>query len=232
MNRTLKQLGAVALAVGMTTFAAASADAAIFRDDSADFTVGVETNPGVHGLEVRGAYNTRSWELGVGTQTSNTGTFSQADFVWHNTFNYFEYEYGSDAATLKIWNTLDKSGTLTEVSYSGDFYTGNAVQILAKRKAELTITKFDGVDVDYSIGDLTADDWITATFISDSFADGFKIAGIMNVAAGGGSANEIMIKAGDVPPVPLPAAAWFMLTAFGGLVGSRWLKGRTADQAA
>ena len=26
------------------------------------------------------------------------------------------------------------------------------------------------------------------------------------------------------PPVPLPAAAWFMLTAIGGLFGSRWLK--------
>ena len=30
----------------------------------------------------------------------------------------------------------------------------------------------------------------------------------------------------DVQPVPLPAAAWFMLTALGGLFGARWVKRR------
>lgn len=34
-----------------------------------------------------------------------------------------------------------------------------------------------------------------------------------------------------VNPVPLPAAAWFLLTAIGGLFGGRWLKGRKATTA-
>ncbi|WP_299436630.1 VPLPA-CTERM sorting domain-containing protein [uncultured Rhodospira sp.] len=34
-----------------------------------------------------------------------------------------------------------------------------------------------------------------------------------------------------VSEVPLPAAAWFMLTALGGLVGTRWLKGRRSAAA-
>lgn len=36
----------------------------------------------------------------------------------------------------------------------------------------------------------------------------------------------------DVPPVPLPAAVWFMLTALGGLAGTRWLKKGTKAAAA
>jgi len=31
------------------------------------------------------------------------------------------------------------------------------------------------------------------------------------------------------PPIPLPAAAWFMLTAVGALAGTRLLKGRAAE---
>ncbi|WP_299436170.1 VPLPA-CTERM sorting domain-containing protein [uncultured Rhodospira sp.] len=36
----------------------------------------------------------------------------------------------------------------------------------------------------------------------------------------------------QVGVTPLPAAAWFMLTALGGLFGSRWLKGRRGAQQA
>ena len=36
----------------------------------------------------------------------------------------------------------------------------------------------------------------------------------------------------DIPAVPLPAAAWFLLTALGGLGGLRWLKGRQAGTTA
>ncbi|KAA5604644.1 VPLPA-CTERM sorting domain-containing protein [Roseospira marina] len=50
-----------------------------------------------------------------------------------------------------------------------------------------------------------------------------------------GNNNDFTIKSlsYDIPAeVPLPAAAWFMLTALGGLAGGRWLRKGTARAAA
>lgn len=191
--------------------------------------------PGVHGLELRGGrQKTRGdWELGLGTQTSTRGGFRQAQFGWGKDLDFwaFEYIYGADgSARLWLWDPAAARASDPLLTFTGPLLSGNAVSIFAKRQAELRITEFDGQSVDVQVGDARDRRFSeTAIFASAGFADGFNIRGRLALLAGGGSKHALTVQAGEVSPVaavPLPAAAWFLLTGLGGLAGLRWLRTR------
>ncbi|WP_119167072.1 VPLPA-CTERM sorting domain-containing protein [Algihabitans albus] len=190
--------------------------------------------PGVHGLELRGGrQKTRGdWELGLGTQTSTRGGFRQAQFGWgkHLDVWAFEYVYSAGSAQLWLWDPETARSSDPLLTYSGSLLTGNAVSIFAKRQAQIQITEFDGQSVNFRVGDAANKNLSeTAIFASAGFADGFNIRGRLALLAGGGSKHALTVQAGEVAAVaavPLPAAAWFLLTGLGGLAGLRWLKGR------
>jgi hypothetical protein len=83
---------------------------------------------------------------------------------------------------------------------------------------------------------LTADSGADETLFADSdelfvtFYNPFGSDQIMNFMVDASAWNsEVRIMGMDVQAVPLPAAVWFLLTALGGLFGTRWLKkGQTA----
>ncbi|MQX37712.1 VPLPA-CTERM sorting domain-containing protein [Roseospira navarrensis] len=220
MRTMLKPIGAAAIVMGLISVSA-PASAALSLGAAADFT-NFGSGAGVHGLEARGGRSGTAgdWEIGLGTGTSQPGHFNQSQYGWGNagTWHDFQYTYNSDGSA-----SFTIGGVTT--SWGSDLGLGNAIKVSAKRTASITITELDGAAGSWSLVGDTSDPWnINTVFVSSAFADGFTMAGQMALLPGGGSANEILIEAGNVPAVPLPAAVWFLLTALGGLAGSRWLK--------
>ncbi|WP_170294751.1 VPLPA-CTERM sorting domain-containing protein [Roseospira navarrensis] len=83
------------------------------------------------------------------------------------------------------------------------------------------------------------DDWTVkvddVTVANDSQQNPFLFGGLSGIVASSFSVSangwddSWRVSQMDVSAVPLPAAAWFLLTALGGLFGTRWLKkGQTA----
>ncbi len=177
--------------------------------------------PGTHGLELRGGNNATNgtWELGLGTQTSVSGSFDQGQFAFGNptpgVFN-FEYDYGSGTSEFRIWASGDSRPGTAQVSYDG-LSTGNAVKIFAKRQAEINITEFDGTPFVMTIGDVGTGTSAEVIFADAGFLDGFNLKGTLSILGGNNSAKEILITAGDVQVVPIPAALPLFLTGLAGL---------------
>lgn len=224
MRRFGARLVACGLAGWMMTAGAADATPVdITGTPQADtFTsFGTPGAPGVHGLELRGGNNAGNgtWELGLGAQTSVSGSFDQGQLAFGNptpgVFN-FEYNYGNGTSDFRIWAVGDSRPVAAQVSYDG-LSTGNAVQIYAKRQAEITITEFDGMPYAMTIGDVGSGSSVAAIFADAGFLDGFNLQGTLSILGGNNSAKEILIKAGDVQPVPLPAALPLFLTGLAGL---------------
>ena len=241
--RTLNILilaGALTVMVTAATFVSDTAEAALLDVTGTavgkSFTAfGTPGAPGVHGLELRGGRQgvRGDWEAGLGKQTSVRNGFRQAQFGWGKSLDVwaFEYSYAGDgSARLWLWDPASARPSDPFLTYSGGLLTGNAVSIYAKRQAQLEITEFDGETVNVRIGDASDRKLSeTAIFASAGFADGFSIRGRMALLAGGGSKHALTVQAGEVAsitPVPLPAAAWFLLTGLGGLAGLRWLRRR------
>lgn len=182
-----------------------------------------KTKGGLHGLEVRGGNNATNgdWEIGVGNQTSVPGQFNQGQWAWGPTgaptvFNFsYAYAHGigtftiGDSATSVTWGAGQNETALKN---------GNAVQIFAKRGALATITEFDGHLTNLVIGSLDTGSSNTLLFYSLGFLDGFTLKGQLQLVGGSGSANEFIVKAGNVvAPIPLPAAAWMLLAGMAAL---------------
>jgi len=99
-------------------------------------------------------------------------------------------------------------------------------------------TNWDGTyDEDTPI-DLTHGTWEYITEIPNGDAQGgfqfevdqnFRWLALVDTS---GNNSEDGFDVDHIAVTPLPAAAWFMLTAIGGLFGSRWLKGRRGAQQA
>ncbi|WP_299440129.1 VPLPA-CTERM sorting domain-containing protein [uncultured Rhodospira sp.] len=242
MNRTLKQIGAVALAVGMTTFAATSADAAVMTDlgwNDNDFWASPHDGNIISTAEIR-AETQGNWEFGLWNGDS---LGAQGDHTW-NGFANFSLSYDADDTKLSL--------TLGGTAIDSFVDLGSAQTMFLRLRSDEE--KNNQPNAQVSVKDLTlsgaslaggtiesplphdpnsyySNYWMISGF--DIAAD-WTLAGQVKIAdaVNQDSHTAMNVKISDVPPVPLPAAAWFMLTALGGLVGSRWLKGRTADQAA
>jgi len=179
---------------------------------------------GTHGLEARGGRQglRGDWEIGLGTATSQTGGFVQAQWLWDDAtldvgqFS-FAYNYVSGGTTtFSIWDSSSSMPTTPTLSFSG-LSTGNAIEIFAKRNAAVNITSLDGHTLNETIGTVTDAFSETAIFYSEDFLDGFLITGTIDIDADRGSAHSVLIKAGTVAPVPLPAALPLLLAGLGGL---------------
>ena len=175
---------------------------------------------GTYGLETRGGRDgAQDWEIGVGSQTSNSGTFAQGEFTWTTgTLVSFAYDYGvteANKATVTIGST--------SVSYDfGTLLLGNAIQITAKRNARLLLTEIDGHTVDIDVdntGAFAGSSQFSTTklFSSSSFLDGFTMTGQIMVQNGGRSAHQVLVTAGNVAPIPVPPALALGALALGGL---------------
>lgn len=177
--------------------------------------------PGTYGLELRGGNNRTNgtWEIGLGTQTSFPHAFDQGQFAFGNptpgVFN-FEYDYGSGTSEFRIWASSDSRPDTAQVSYDG-LLTGNAVKIYAKRQAEINIAEFDDTPFVMTVGDIGTDTSAEAIFADAGFLDGFNLKGTLSILGGRNSAREILITAGNVQVVPIPAALPLFLTGLAGL---------------
>lgn len=193
------------------------------------FTSFAGPGPGTHGLETRGGGG--SWELGLGTATSQSGGFNQAEWSWDDaTLDAgqwaFEYDYNAGTSELRMWDALTGTRPVAAtLSFSG-MSQGNAVEIFAKRQAEINITELDGHAFNLTVGDITTGGNDTARFYSEDFLDGFVMKGTLDILSGGNSAREVFVKAGNVDaPVPLPAALPLLAAGLGGLAMVRRRRG-------
>ena len=184
-----------------------NSNAAIINADITDVALINPTSPGVYGVELRGGRaGARDWEIGVGTQTSNRGTFNQGEFSWNSTL-------GSPFSFLLDWDTTRLSVTVGGItlSYNADWVFGNALVITTKGRdtrsaaggASFYIDTIDGVSVNQTFGS-SGNFFNEAVLTGIEFTDGFTISGTVDIVNGGGSRNEVLLKPGNVATVSEP----------------------------
>lgn len=229
MKKTLITGGAALLMLG-------TANAAVI-DTSGTFEDFKASGPGVHGVELRGGDGAgrAQWELGVGTQTSVSGSFAQGQVDWA----------GGDGASGRIAEdfllsfdgagnavmTLSRGGSqVASVSYTG-LSLGNALRIQAVRLAEVAITSIDGQAVSFDLGDYATAAFDELVLFDQSFTDGFTIGGTLDInplrpdGRNSNSFSRISFATGDVDAIPVPAAA-FLFAPFAAAPVLRRLKKR------
>lgn len=219
-----------ALAAAATTaalIAAAPAAAATFNvvtEADGTITPVVSVSPGVYGVEVQGGQR-GNWNFGVGTQTSNAGTFAQ-----HNRLNWGAASLDAPLAYSVTWTP----GSLVEATIGGvtlqwqaDWQSGNAIRIglnASKRDSEPSATTFFSIDTldgeAFSFSRTKTDEGFENVYITGaSLTDGFTMTGSMFMTDFGGARRAVQISVADYDPavIPVPAALPLLLSAFGGL---------------
>ncbi|MBD2257260.1 hypothetical protein [Pseudanabaena sp. FACHB-2040] len=204
-----------AIAAAAITLSAQAAPAATLSfvqpGDGGTFRPLVPVAPGEYGFEGRGGSPT-TWELGVGTQTSVVGSFNEADFAW-GALQPFEMTWAPGSLVSVTVGT-------TSLSYSADWLVGNAIRVIAKQKALLSISEVDGQSLRGSIGDIAGTTLEKLYLTGDSLLDGWTLKGQIQIAPGGNSRNEILITSGNFTPAepvpePLTTAALFLVATAG-----------------
>lgn len=226
-NDWIKDMNSIILAAVAALALAGTANAAVTnitgtaQGDS--FTSFAGDGAGTHGLETRGGRaGARDWELGLGTGTSQPGKFVQAEWDWDDEFLdvmqwAFEYDYNGGTSEFRIWDAASSRPGAATLSFGG-LSQGNAIEVFAKRNAQIRITELDGHVVDFGFGDISNAGSESAILYSEDFLDGFKMAGTLDILSGRGSAYEVFLKAGTVDaPVPIPAALPLLAAGLGGL---------------
>lgn len=178
----------------------------------------VPRDPGEYGFEGRGGSPT-TWELGLGTHTSVPGSFNEATFPWAG-LQPFEINWvPGSLVSVQIGST--------SLSYSADWLVGNAIRILAKREALLTLSEVDGESLVSSVGAVDGTSLESLFITGDSLLDGWSLKGQIQIAPGGNSRNEVLITGGQFTPnaaVPEPLSVVALLLVAGVGLG---LKQRT-----
>jgi hypothetical protein len=186
-------------------------------------------SPGVYGVELRGGRpGARDWEIGVGNQTSNAGTFNQGEFDWTANEDIQLFSLTWQASGLSI--TIDNVTVTDSGAGKGAPLLGNTLKIDLKGVSGIGIGTLDGQVINSG--------WIspaTLLFFSDNGwgGDGFTVTGALGVLDDGGSRNGITFKVGNFTPnsaIPEPAT-WAMLIAGFGLVGTAMRRRRAVAAA-
>lgn len=209
--------------LGWSVLAPQQASAATLRFAEANegtFASLVSVNPGAYGFEGRGGDSNGlgTWELGVGTQTSVLGSFNQANFAWNGSTPFEMSWVPGSLVSVKVGST--------SLSYAADWLIGNALRIITKRDALLSITEVDGQSLVGSVGSLgSSGDLLYVT--GNSLLNGWTIKGQVQIAGGGNSRNSVLITSGSFTPnksVPeLSSVVALLITAGVGLSLTRHL---------
>lgn len=173
-------------------------------------------SPGFYGAEMRGGRAGRAdWEIGVGEQTSNPGSFNQGEYGW-----------GAEPVSFSMdWSGSSMNVTVGDTSVSRDFSwtLGNTLAIFAKRDAELTINEINGESLPGSVAGIPGNGTLQSLYVtSDTVPAAWSLQGFIRVAGGRGSANSIGITTGNytasadnLEPVPEPITVVGTLLAAG-----------------
>lgn len=215
--------------LGLTTLltvGVASAPAMALSLVTEDVSSLVSVNPGVYGIEIRGGRNGRAdWELGVGTQTSNPGSFNQAELTWDTDPKTFELVWSHNLVSATIGNVSQ--------SWSADWLIGNAIRVGISGRggrnqdgfADFSIATLDGIDVsgDSAFSFRRDNQGYTNFFITDeSLRDGWTMTGLINMTNAGGSRRLVHITTAEYSPVEVPVPATVGLLGLGlALLGFR-----------
>jgi hypothetical protein len=186
-----------------------------------DVTPLVSVNPGVYGIEIRGGRpGAADWELGVGTQTSNAGTFSQGNINWGNDPLNFEFVWGPNEVSAMI-------GGLTR-TWQANWEIGNAIRIGISGRdgfADLVINSLDGVvDAPLFTFNRTNEGFTNYFIAGNSLSDGWTMTGTINMTNGGGSRRLVHITTAEYTPttdVPVPATVGLFGLGLAGLIIGR-----------
>ncbi|MBD0335431.1 MAG: PEP-CTERM sorting domain-containing protein [Cyanobacteria bacterium Co-bin13] len=212
LERVFSGFATAAAAIALSPQVASAATLSFVQPEVAGtFTPLVPVNPGEYGFEGRGGSPT-TWELGVGTQTSFGGSFNEADFVW-DAPQPFEMTWAPGSLVSVTVGT-------TSLSYSADWQVGNAIRVIAKRNALLSISEVDGQGLVGGIGSIAGTGLEKLYIAGDSLLDGWTLKGQIQIAPGGNSRNEVLITSGTFTPAepvpePLTTAALFLVATAG-----------------
>jgi hypothetical protein len=219
MLRIVRAAGAVPAAVASLVAVASPAWAVsqVFPGVDGTFTQLQPRSPGVYGVELRGGVaGAADWEIGVGNQTSNPGTFNQGEYNWAS---------ASTHAFNLVWNASGLSITVGNVTVGdsgagrGAPLVGDTLKIDLKGVSSLTLATLDGAVFNQALSSPGSYHF----FSPDAWGgNGFTATGTLAVENGGRSRNGINFKVGDFaqnPAVPEPAT-WAMLIAGFGIVGA------------
>ncbi|NRA30980.1 MAG: hypothetical protein HRU11_12065 [Parvularculaceae bacterium] len=213
---------AAAISAAVLLGAAQAASVQVITDPvvAATFTTFSNGGAGVQGAELRGGDGggRATWEVGFGQQTSQPGTFVEAQRQWVETAAGQGFLFQIDASGAGTFQILDGgTATITQTWSVPALGLGNAIEFFVKRDAEMTITAINGMPFNFNIGDITNTTSEAFLIYSEDFLNGFTIEGTLGMINGRGSFRGIVMKAGNVEfaPVPVPAAGLLFAGAFG-----------------
>jgi hypothetical protein len=214
------------------TLTAASAEAAFtierFTGDD-DFTSRSGTEYAVAEGRAGNQASNGDWEIGIGAPNTQPPD-QQAQFDWNGDFDFDPFTLSYTATSNQL--TFDVRDT--SVSTSVDLSTGTNVFIRARGGAtadepgELSDLVFNSHD----LGDLKpgVDEVRYLAFAGPDLATDWSLTGNVWMPNGDGSSPAFQIKLTDASVVPLPAAAWLMISGLAG-VGYTAYRGRKAAAA-
>lgn len=212
-NFGMLRTAALALALGAGTAAQAVVTLVNPPTDGSYSTLPGPLSPGVYGVELRYG-GAATWEVGVGKQTSVSGSFTQADQVWGAAGTLVPFTLTWNASTLSI----NLGGTTT--SYAAPLL-GNALRVSAKRDATVSLATVDGTSFATSVSGGTGTTNFITFYSNDGWGgDGLVATGTVRIGAAqgtGSSATEAFFQVGQFDPaaVPEPATWALLLTGFG-----------------
>lgn len=175
---------------------------------------------GVQGVELRGGNGqlNGTWEAGLGQQTSQTGTFVQAQYQFVENASGQDFVYAISSAGVGTFKIIEDGVTLVDLTWDDTpLQLGKAIEFFAKRQAELTITEINGMAFNFNVGTFGTDSQEKLIIYSEDFLNGFEIKGTFGVLNGKNSTHGIVMKAGNIElaAVPVPAAGLLFAGAAG-----------------
>ncbi|MQX36436.1 VPLPA-CTERM sorting domain-containing protein [Roseospira navarrensis] len=246
MTRTHILAGAAALAAGLAVAQPASAAVFEFSEladpngasgGSNEATWGGFTGP-LGGYA--GSFDTTNdiWTVdGIGVKASATNDATAGTAYYGESEAYLD-GYSGGLAGLGVCSTVNSSfqcgtGSDDNTGRAGDTNSGVLETLILAFSTSVSLDNLIFRDRDHNVygaGALTID--LNGTSYTHGVTDLSGFVGQTFAFARIADGEDFYLDTATVSAVPLPAAAWFLLTALGGLVGTRWLKKGEASAAA